>query len=386
MELTFQKTLTFILFIFIGLLLKVKFKTGAEVTGIKKIILNLALPATIFIALLGIEVESNLLLLPFLALFLNALLFFAFPCIMPFLGIKKNTSNYRTARLLIPSLAPGLSCFPFVLEFLGEPYLAKAAMADLGNKVFVLIALYIIAMNWHYHLQAGKERSKGSKIKDLLWAMISEPVNIFIAVALSLVSFGINMETLPFFMSEMLSRLSLLMTPLVLLFIGLAVKIKRTQFGEILSILLLRAGVVVLISAIFVGFSGIVVQADILLLLAFGLSACSFWPFAHIAAVESQEKNVALKDKTFNGNYAVSMLALSFPFSTILILGILSSGNIFNGIIPLLALSFSLIILGCLPMLIARLKTIESKTTENNPVEKISNIEEGHYEVAASED
>ena len=73
MDVSLQKTITFILFIGIGLLLKIKFSTKAEVVGIKKIILNLALPATIFIALLGIKVEADLLLLPLLALLLNAL-------------------------------------------------------------------------------------------------------------------------------------------------------------------------------------------------------------------------------------------------------------------------------------------------------------------------
>ena len=150
MDYTLQKTFTFLLFIGIGLLLKFKFGSKEELTGIKKIILNLALPATIFIALLGVQIDAALLSLPFMALALNILLFLLFPYLMPLTGIKRDTPEYRTARLLVPSLAPGLSCFPFVLEFLGEAYLAKAAMADLGNKVFVLIILYLVVMNWYY--------------------------------------------------------------------------------------------------------------------------------------------------------------------------------------------------------------------------------------------
>ena len=146
----FEKTLVFILFIGIGMLLRFKFSSNEEVNGIKKVILNLALPATIFIALLGVTIETSLLLLPLLALVLNVFLFLSASVVLPLLGIQKNTASYRTARLLFASLAPGLSCFPFVLEFLGETYLAKAAMADLGNKVFVLIVLYLVAMRWYY--------------------------------------------------------------------------------------------------------------------------------------------------------------------------------------------------------------------------------------------
>ena len=66
MDIGIQKTIVFLFFIFIGVLLKVKFKSKEEISGIKKIILNLALPATIFIALLGVKVELHLLILPLL--------------------------------------------------------------------------------------------------------------------------------------------------------------------------------------------------------------------------------------------------------------------------------------------------------------------------------
>ena len=329
MDVGIQKTIVFLFFIFIGVLLKVKFKSKEEITGIKKVILNLALPATIFIALLGVKVELHLLILPLLALGLNLLLFFAMPFILPLMGIGKGTSEYRTAKLLVPSLAPGLSSFPFILEFLGEKYLAKAAMSDLGNKVFVLFFLYLVAMNWHYSLQSNEKRNGGTKLKPLIKAMVSEPVNVFIGAALVLLGFGLSMDSLPFFMSETLEKLSLIMTPLVLLFIGLAVKIKRKQFFQIFSLLCTRAGLVLLISGIFVTVTGIEARNEILLTVAFGLSACSFWPYAHIAAVDSMEMDKKSKKKTFSSDFGVAILALSFPLSTILILATLNSGSFF---------------------------------------------------------
>lgn len=329
MDVGIQKTIVFLFFIFIGIVLKVKFKSKEEITGIKKIILNLALPATIFIALLGVKVELHLLLLPLLALGLNLILFFAMPFILPLMGIGKGTSDYRTARLLVPSLAPGLSSFPFILEFLGDEYLAKAAMSDLGNKVFVLFFLYLVAMNWHYGLQSSEKRNGGTKLKPLIKAMVSEPVNVFIGAALVLLAFGVSMDSLPFFLSETLEKLSLIMTPLVLLFIGLAVKIKRKQFIQIFSLLCTRAGLVLLISGTFVTLAGIEAPKEILLTMAFGLSACSFWPYAHIAAVDSLEMDQKAHKRTFNSDFGVAILALSFPLSTILILATLNSGTLF---------------------------------------------------------
>jgi len=341
-----QKTIVFLFFILIGVLLKVKFKSKEEISGIKKIILNLALPATIFIALLGVKVELHLLILPLLALGLNLLLFFSMPVILPLMGIGKGTSEYRTAKLLVPSLAPGLSSFPFILEFLGEEYLAKAAMSDLGNKVFVLFFLYLVAMNWHYGLQLDKKKNGGTKLKPLIKAMVSEPVNVFIAAALVLLAFGLHMDSLPFFLSETLEKLSLIMTPLVLLFIGLAVKIKRKQFFQIFCLLCTRAGLVLLISAIFVTVAGIEARNEILLTMAFGLSACSFWPYAHIAAVDSMEMDKKSKRRTFSGDFGVAILALSFPLSTMLILATLNSGSFFVNPVNIFMVAVALLGIG----------------------------------------
>ena len=321
------KTITFVCFILIGVFLKSKIKSKDEKSGIKAIILNLALPATIFIALLGVKVEWNLLFLPIMALVLNVVLFLATPFVLPLVGIKKGSAEFRTARLLIPSLAPGLSCFPFVLEFLGETALAKVAMADLGNKIFVLIILYVVAMNWHYQLRSISKKGNG-KLMSLLKVLISEPVNIFITAALLLLMFGFTMDSLPILFSDILEKLSLIMTPLVLLFIGLGIKLKRKQFLQVFSMLCIRAGLVFGLGGVFVLFLGIQSIENILLLLTFGLSACSFWPYAHISAVEHLEMKDTQK-RTFDSDFALNILALSFPLSTILILGVLNTGTFF---------------------------------------------------------
>ncbi|TAI47718.1 permease [Flagellimonas allohymeniacidonis] len=341
-----QKTIVFLCFILIGVLLKAKFTSKDELNGIKKIILNLALPATIFIALLGIKIEWNLLFLPVMALGLNLFLFLLAPLLLPLVGIAKNSPEHKTARLLIPSLAPGLSCFPFVLEFLGDTALAKVAMADLGNKVFVLIFLYLVAMNWHFQNSTFTKRKGNHNLISLLKVLISEPVNLFIGAALLLLAFGITMDSLPLFLNNVLHKLSLIMTPLVLLFIGLGLKIRRKQFFQVFSLLTLRAGAVVLLCALVVSLTGLTVSGEILLLLAFALSSCSFWPYAHISSVESLEIDNQSAKRTFNSDFALTVLALSFPLSTILILGVLNTGTLFVSVYNVLGFGSALVGLG----------------------------------------
>ena len=342
---SFEKAISFIIFIGIGVLLKLKFTSKDEENGLKKIILLLALPATIFIALLKVKLNSNFFLLPVIALGFNVFLYLITPTLLLILDISEKAKN-NTARLLIPSLAPGLSCFPFILEFLGEDYLAKAAMADLGNKFFVLFVLYLVAIRWYYKNQSITKEPSFKKLKLLIKVMLFEPVNLFIIAALLLVFSGVSLEDLPKFIAETLNRLSYIMTPLILLFIGIAVRLRKNQFFKIFSLLMLRAGLTLFAISIFMLISKISVKNEILFIISFALSACSFWPFAHISSVAAKEKDVFTKNKTFDIDFALSILALSLPLSVIIILGVLTLGDALIHFENVLMLSFTLIIIG----------------------------------------
>lgn len=339
------KAISFLTFIIIGFLFKKKFTHKDEINGIKKIILLLALPATIFIALLKINLNVSLLLLPLVAIAFNIFLFLVTPTLLLILGIT-DKKIINTSKILIPSLAPGLSCFPLILEFLGESYLAKAAMADLGNKFFVLFILYLLAIKWHYNNNPAKPEPILIKLKSLAKVILFEPVNIFILVALLFVFSGISMVNLPLFIQDVLNRLSEMMTPLVLLFIGLAVSIKKKQFMEIFSLLMLRYGLTLFVIGGIISILSIPLEKDILFIISFALSACSFWPFAHISSIAHKEKDLPSDRKTFDVDFALSILALSLPLSTILILGILMTGNTFAYFGNVLMLSIFIMFLG----------------------------------------
>lgn len=353
MNVVLSKTLVFISFMIIGALLKFKFDGKQETDGLKKIILNLALPATIFIALLQVKVEIEFLLLPLLALAFNSVLFLITPGILYLVGERGNTAIGRTTRMLLPSLAPGLSCFPFVLEFLGQEYLAKAAMADLGNKFFVLLVLYLVAVKWFRKNCEGlaPEKSRRSKVVALLKKMFSEPVNLLMFLAILFIFLGIDMDDFPVFLKDIVERLSYIMTPLVLLYIGLALKLKRNQLEVIFSLLAFRAGFALLMGAALIYLTGIQVREDMLLLLAFGLSACSFWPFMHIAMVDGEETELGMERKTFDTGFAIALLAFSLPVSVVCILFVLSSATLFTNLLHIVILGVVLFGLGLLPSL-----------------------------------
>ncbi|WP_299782205.1 permease [uncultured Formosa sp.] len=364
------KAFSFITFILLGFLIKKKFTSKDETNGLKKIILLLALPATIFIALLQVNLNTELLILPLIALGFNGFLFLLTPLFLNIAGIT-DTSTRNTAKLLLPSLAPGLSCFPFILEFLGPTYLGKAAMSDLGNKFFVLFILYMIAISWYYKNQTSKPEPISTKLKALGKVMLLEPVNIFILVALIFVFSGIHMSNLPLFIQDNLTRLSSIMTPLVLLFIGLAVVIKKKQIAQIFSLLMLKNGVTLLIIGSIITVAPIFASNDILLMLVFGLSACSFWPFAHISSIAAKEIDAPKNKKTFHVDFALSILALSLPLSVLLILGILTAGTTFTKAPNILI--FACVILG-LGLILPAYNWLKKEKTFTTNITKLTSI------------
>ena len=339
-----QKTLAFLLLLFIGFLLRSKFQSSEHQKGLKTIILTIALPAIIFVALLKAEISQELLWLPIIALAFNFVLFFALQFILPIYGIEKNTATYRTYLLLFPSLAPGLSCFPFLIEYLGDDALAWGALADIGNKFFVLIFAYMLAIHWFFKIHPSVDGNSKGKIKSLLVSLVNEPINMVIVIALVLLAFGIRMENLPPFLSSSITSLSNLMTPLVLMYIGIAVVFNWAQIKKIFNLLLLRSGLKFLLSGLLISFVPGLSPMAILVMVVFPQSAISFWPYAHMSAIQAMEQVTPQpQKKTFDLALGINILALSLPFATAIMLLVFSFGETFTSPTLLLSLGLGLI-------------------------------------------
>ncbi|WP_114750747.1 AEC family transporter [Pleomorphovibrio marinus] len=353
MNIAVQKTLSLLLLLVIGFLLRGKLKDPAQQKGLKTLILTVALPAIIFVALLKAEIQFDLLALPILAIAFNVILYFILKFTLPVFGVEKDTPSYRTYLLLFPSLAPGLSCFPFLIEYLGDDALAWGALADIGNKIFVLVIAYLIAMRWYFKINTQIKTGNGEKIKSLLLSLINEPINIVILIALALISFDLHLDSLPGFMSSAISTLSNLMTPLVLIFIGIAVVFNWKQIRKITGLLVIRSGLTFLLSGLILVFAPQLSYTAIMVLVVFPQSAISFWPFAHMASITGlEQKQEKVKQKTFDMELAVNILAVSLPFATLIMLTVFSFGELFAQSSTLFIVGFGLIGLGVIKPLL----------------------------------
>jgi hypothetical protein len=176
-------------------------------------------------------------------------------------------------------------------------------------------------------------------------------------LALVLLGIGVNYANLPEFIQGIFDKTSATMTPLVLIFIGLAVQLKEGKKRLVISVLFTRAGLTLLFSALLITVFQITDQNMVLLAIVLPLSSASFWPFAHISVfnLQEEEKNVADDKRTFDVKLAVLMLAFSLPFSTILILGILTAGNYFANTSTLVFMGIAMTIVGVAPRLYSKI-------------------------------
>ncbi|NJB71680.1 hypothetical protein GGR42_002142 [Saonia flava] len=376
MNIALQKTFELLLIILLGILLQKKVPKKESLGGLKTIILSIALPATIFLALLKIKLDESLLVLPLMALCFNFLMFFAVRYLLDFSIPIHDENKKRTLNMLLPSLAPGLSCFPFIIAYLGDDFLALAALADVGNKIFGLIILYMLAMYWYRKRAEKSNASNKSKLKSLLLSLLNEPINMVIIIALLMLAFGFNITSFPEFLQNTIGRLSVIMVPLVLLFIGMAVRIKFSDFRYIFQMLTWRAGITFCISAVFIFLLPELSTGMMLLLIVFPQSSCSFWPFAHMSAVKGLEDKDGQDKPTFDLDFAVSILACSLPFSTLLIISVFYFGDYVANPMALIILGIAMILFSLIPKGIKAVKKKTKKPEWKNGIIKELELDE----------
>ena len=336
-----EKSLSFLILICIGIVFRAKVSNKEQVGTIKNLILTVALPAVILSALLKINLTASLIYPPLMVLVCNFLMFLSVRFLLPiFIKDKVNTDNRRTLMLMLPSYAFYLSCFPFLTEFADQNIIATAAIADTGNKLFILIFLYFIAMYWTYGrkltIPNQNSRNQGSGWKKLVDVLL-QPINFTLIVALSASLLGYRLDSLPSYFQDSLLYLRNLLTPCILIFIGLAVKVQGKEFQLILGLLLWRSGMAFTISAIALTLFDFNF-ATMLLIVAFPQSSCSFLPYAQMSVFYEFDRR---RRKVFNPDLALSLLAFSLPFSSFTIVSIYSIGGFFT--IPLNLLGISAI-------------------------------------------
>lgn len=332
-DLGLQKAFPLLLLIAIGYCLQKKFQEAAAVGALKTFIVNAALPGMIFLSILEIDTKINLFYLALLALLINiyflVLGFGLARLIIP----TQDQCKARSLILIFPSLGTGLTTYPFVEEFLGKTGLAEVAVADIGNKMFVLIGLYSLAMYWFYQ-RASASKKQPTQWHKVILGLLNEPMNLAILLGLFLVMFNLN-TLVPNLALEAVKKLAACGTPLILFFVGVSLNIQGLELKTIATVLLLRSGLGFWFSAVAIALIHPSFGINLLLIAILPQAGLSVWPLIYASQINTQEiqqmqgENLR-RATTFDTEFALGLLAMSIPFSLCIILFVLCQGSFFT--------------------------------------------------------
>jgi predicted permease len=218
-----NRVLPILLLLFLGYWLRrSQFLSDDLVEGLRKIVINIALPSVLFISFLNVDLKPS-----FLAL---AVVIFGLCVALFILG-----------RFLGPRVQPGHPYFKFLMtgfeygmlgvSLFGSAYglnnIGTFAVVDLGHELFSWFAFLPLLL---------RERDGIQKITDLLRSFLRSPVVIAILLSLlfNVLGWQEALETMPVTgaMMATLRFLANLTIPLILIIVGYGIKLDRQGLGE----------------------------------------------------------------------------------------------------------------------------------------------------------
>lgn len=219
-----------------NILSRTNFLTQKTINDLKKIVVNLSLPALLFMAFAETRLEQKYLYLV-LVIFLTCV-------VMLFLGmffkkIGKIENNYYPA--LFSGFETGMMGYSLFLTVYGAANMYQLALVDLGQVIFVFFVLVSYL---------GKLNGKTVSTKELALSFLKSPVIIAILSGIIVGATGITdiIKSFPLSNSflETLQLLSTLTTSLICLAIGYELRIDLKKIGFPLRTALLRIGILLL--------------------------------------------------------------------------------------------------------------------------------------------
>ncbi len=232
-----SKVLPVIWLLFLGnILRKMDFITQNTINDLKKIVVNISLPALLFIAFAEIKLEHKYLYLV-LIIFLTCVLMLFLGMLFKKMG--KIGNSYYPA--LFSGFETGMMGYSLFVAVYGTANLYKLALIDLGQVIFVFFVLVSYL---------GKLNGKGVSPKELALSFLKSPVIIAILLGILAGATGITGTVKSFSLTnsflETLKLLSGLTTSLICLVIGYELRINLRKIGLPLGTVFLRIGLLLL--------------------------------------------------------------------------------------------------------------------------------------------
>ena len=225
------KILPIIFLIVLGnVLQKFQFFKLSTIEEFKKLIVNVTLPALLFLTFAETTFESKYMII-FVVIFM-ACVFLLFVGI----GLKKLfKSKNKYFPTLFTSFENGMIGYALFVAVYGTPNLYKIAIIDLGHILFVFLILVS-------YIQ--KQNGKSATVKQLLLSFFKSPIVLAVVLGILVSSTKtvefMNQFTLSSSFFELIALLGSLTVPIICIVIGYELKIDLKNLGKPFGVVLLR--------------------------------------------------------------------------------------------------------------------------------------------------
>jgi|SRR6056297_1045255 len=211
---------------------RTKFLSKNTILEVKNFILNITLPALLFIAFLDIDFKKEYILVIFIVIVINLLMLYLGKIITPFL---KKEDPYL--KLLFTGFEMGMLGIPLFTAIYGIENVKFIGIIDIGHEIFIWFILVGILFKL-------KQSKKGSNFKNLFKSFITSPViiAILIGIILNIVGFANikNTNLVANSIMESIKLIASLTVPLILIIIGYEIEFKSENIVLPIKIIAIR--------------------------------------------------------------------------------------------------------------------------------------------------
>lgn len=212
---------------------RTNFIAESTVDDLRKLVVNVALPAVLFTSFLAIELESEYLIVVVVTFLLGVLLYWAGRALQPRFG-----ADHEYFPLVMTGFEAGMLGISLFGSAYGLDRIGYFVVVDLGNELFIWFVFLALLL------------AKRDGIRDpgrLLRSFITSPVIIAIlgGIAVSLIGAGDALYDAPIVGGVMntLDFLANLTVPLILLIVGYGIRLDRQGIREAITPTALRLAI-----------------------------------------------------------------------------------------------------------------------------------------------
>jgi len=211
------------------------FLNETTIEGLRKIVVNLALPAVLFISFLHVELQSSYFFIFGFTFLLCIFLFLLGQLIRKLFGVPYSYFPYLTTGFEYGMLGISLFGAAYGIEKVGY-----IAVADLGHEIFI----------WFVFLPLLLIKRDGvQNPRDIIKSFLSAPVVVAILAGIFFNMLGWQdlLYQLPILgaMMSVLGFLSNLTVPMILIIVGYSIKFNRADLKNALLVVAIRLGILI---------------------------------------------------------------------------------------------------------------------------------------------